>query len=251
MPEVTRIAVLSDVHSNLEALEAVLAEAPSLQADRYYLCGDLVGYGADPEEVLGRLLELPLLGMVAGNHDLAAVDRFPLGWFNPVAEAALRWTASQLTPAHLETLRALEPLERTRDALLVHGSVVSPADEYLLPNDVPAAGRSFERDRFRVGFFGHTHVPTVFETEDDGRVAGRWVEGEPRLELGPNRRYLLNPGSVGQPRDGDPRASFLVYDTDACSVEWHRVGYDVAAAQRKILDAGLPSMLAERLSEGR
>lgn len=246
----SRIAVLSDIHSNLEALEAVLAEVRA-EAAHVYVCGDLVGYGADPEAVLERVSGLPLLGMVAGNHDLAAVGRFPVGWFNPLAAAAIRWTAERLTPEARETLRGLEPLERARDALLVHGSVVAPAEEYLLPNDAPAAGRSFEREGFRLCFFGHTHVPTVFERGDGGRVVARWVEGEPRVELREDRRYLLNPGSVGQPRDGDPRAAFLLFDTEARTVEWRRVPYDVATAQRKILAAGLPAPLADRLGEGR
>jgi diadenosine tetraphosphatase ApaH/serine/threonine PP2A family protein phosphatase len=246
---VTRVAVLSDVHANLPALEAVLRAAEEAAVDRYAVCGDLVGYGAEPGAVLDRILELPG-DVVAGNHDLAAIGRFEIGWFNPVAAEALRWTAEQLTPEHEEALERLEPRMHAKCALLVHGSVPSPADEYLLPYERERAERSFDHEPFERCFFGHTHVPSVFTRTPDGTVTGRQVEGDEHVELRPEHRYLLNPGSVGQPRDRDPRAAFLVYDDDERTVGWRRVAYDVDRAARAIRDAGLPGMLADRLAVG-
>ncbi len=250
MGGVTRIAVLSDIHSNLEALEAVTAALGDAGTDGAYVCGDLVGYGADPEAVVARLQDLPLLSVVAGNHDLAVVGRFPVGWFNAAAAAAVRWTAERLPTEGREYLLGLEPLERARDGLLVHGSVVAPAEEYLPPGHDAAAARSFDRRGFERCFFGHTHVPTVFERTPEGVVRSRLVVGDERVELDSGRRYMLNAGSVGQPRDGDPRAAFLVYDTEKRVAEWHRVAYAVEVAQERIRAAGLPAILADRLALG-
>lgn len=245
-----RIAVLSDVHSNLPALDAVLAEARAEEADGYVVCGDIVGYGADPDAVIERIFDLPLHSVVAGNHDLAATDRFPIGWFNAAAAEAIRWTAEQCSPEHLGTLRGLEPRERARVGLVVHGSVVAPAEEYLFPWEEAAATNSFDRESFEVCLFGHTHVPTIFERDSGGSVRGRAVEGSAEMTLDPGRRYLLNPGSVGQPRDRDPRAAFLMLDTEGGGAAWRRVAYDVEAAQTKIREAGLPRVLADRLELG-
>lgn len=243
--------MVSDTHSNLEALEAVVDAARDRDATGFIVCGDLVGYGADPVPVLERLFDLPLRSAVAGNHDLAAVGRFPLDWFNEVAAAALRWTSEQLPADARETLRGLEPRESATEGLVVHGSVVEPASEYLMPGDDPAASRSFGRETFERCFFGHTHVPTVFEQRGDGGVRGQQIVGEGRLVLEEGHRYLLNPGSVGQPRDGDPRAALMILDDDGPAAEWIRVGYQVEAAQEKIRAAGLPVVLADRLAVGR
>lgn len=246
-----RIAILSDLHSNLEALDAVVAAARARGATGFIVCGDIVGYGADPEAVLERVFGLPLRSVVAGNHDLAAVDRFPLDWFNDVAADALRWTAEQLPADARETLRGLEPRESSTESLVVHGSVVEPASEYLMPGDDAAASRSFGHEPFERCFFGHTHVPTVFEQREDRGVRGSAIQGEGRLRLTEGHRYLLNPGSVGQPRDGDARAAFMILDEEDSVVEWLRVDYDVDAAQEKIRAAGLPGVLADRLAVGR
>lgn len=246
-----RIAVISDLHSNAEALDAVVATARDRGATGFIVCGDIVGYGADPEAVLERVFDLPLRSMVAGNHDLAAVDRFSLDWFNEVAAEALRWTIGELPSGARETLRALEPRESSTEGLVVHGSVAEPASEYLMPGEDGAASRSFAREPFDRCFFGHTHVPTVFERREDGTVRSSVIRGEGRLLLSDGRRYLLNPGSVGQPRDGDARASLMVLDEEAARVEWVRVPYDVEAAAEKIRAAGLPEVLADRLGAGR
>jgi len=246
-----RTAVLSDLHSNLEAVEAAVAAARDRGATGFIVCGDIVGYGADPEAVLQRVFDLPLRSVVAGNHDLAAVDRFPVDWFNDIAADALRWTAEQLPADARETLRGLEPRESSTEGLVVHGSVVEPASEYLMPGDDAAASRSFGHESFERCFFGHTHVPTVFEQREDRGVRGSAIRGEGRLRLTERHRYLLNPGSVGQPRDGDPRAALMILDEEEGAVEWLRVGYDVAAAQEKIRAAALPGLLADRLAAGR
>jgi predicted phosphodiesterase len=240
-----RIAVLSDVHSNLEALDAVLAAADGAGCERAIVLGDIVGYGADPDAVIGRLVERGAIA-IAGNHDLAAIGGFDTTWFNEVASAAIDWTERVMTTETRSFLGALSPVRETEHGLLVHGSVRDPIAEYLLSADEAAI--SFELAPFSLGFFGHTHLPTVFRRTSEGRVTG-WVpsEGE-EITLIPGERYLLNPGSVGQPRDRDPRAAFMAFE-DGRAV-WHRVPYPIDAAAEKIRAAGLPGWLADRLFVG-
>lgn len=240
-----RVAVFSDVHSNLEALDAVLAAADAAGCDRFVALGDLVGYGADPDAVIERLIERDAV-TIAGNHDLAAVDRFDVSWFNEVAAAAISWTRATMSAEAREFLTGLQPRKDEPNALLVHGSVRDPAAEYLLASADAAA--SFDAAAFGIAFFGHTHLPTVFRREPDGRVGG-WVmpENAP-IELDPGTRYMVNPGSVGQPRDKDPRAAFLVWEDGR--VVGHRVSYPIDKAAAKIVAAGLPRWLADRLSLG-
>lgn len=243
-----RIAVLSDIHSNLEALEAVLARAADEGAEATWVLGDLVGYGADPVGVVERLRALAG-AILAGNHDLAATDRFDTRWFNAVAEKAIRWTREVIDVDTHAFLADLVPRGRTDAGLLVHGSVVDPAAEYI--TDTTVARASFDAESFSVCFFGHTHMPTMFVRADGGRVEGVVLADGVAVRIDPAVRYLLNPGSVGQPRDGDRRASFLMLDIDARTAVVHRVAYDIDAAQTKIRDAGLPHVLADRLAEGR
>jgi predicted phosphodiesterase len=243
-----RIAVLSDVHSNLEALDAVLARASDEGATAYFVLGDIVGYGADPDAVVERLTALPNATLLAGNHDLAATARFDVSWFNGAAASAMAWTVREM---RAETLAALEPLAPRASVdgrLLVHGSVVDPAAEYV--RRAEQAARSFDAEDFSLCFFGHTHRPTIFSKRDAvGSVeAGVLRDGETVTIEG---RAMCNPGSVGQPRDGDPRASFAIYEPEARAIAVHRVEYDVRAAQEKIRAAGLDAMLADRLEEGR
>ncbi|MCA1832450.1 MAG: metallophosphoesterase [Actinomycetota bacterium] len=238
-----KTAVLSDVHANLEALDAVLDEA---DCDAVIVLGDIIGYNADPQAVIDRLTGMQAR-CIAGNHDLALTGRFNVDWFNDVAADAIRWTAGQVDDSAFETLGRLEPVERTGSQVLVHGSVRDPAAEYL--RNAAAAAVSFSAADFSVAFFGHTHIPAAYAREDE-RVRELFLspEGE-TLELRADVRYLLNPGSVGQPRDGDPRASYLILDGDR--VQWRRVPYDVAETQRKIRATDLPPVLADRLSVGR
>lgn len=244
-----RIAVLSDIHANLDALEAVLDRCREEGVGPTYVLGDIVGYGAEPQAVVDRVADLHGVRMVAGNHDLAAVGRFDVEWFNTAAATAIEWTKDALHPSGRALLHRLEPISDGQTAMLVHGSVRDPAAEYLL--DEAAAAASFDRERFELCFFGHTHLPMVFAREGDGPVGGSLPRPGRPVDLTGDRRYLVNPGSVGQPRDGDPRASFLVFDTGSRRAVWHRVEYPVERAQRKIRDAGLPEVLADRLSVGR
>jgi diadenosine tetraphosphatase ApaH/serine/threonine PP2A family protein phosphatase len=238
------IAVLSDVHSNLEALEAVLADARQAGASRVWCLGDIVGYGADPNGVVERL-ESSVQAAVAGNHDWAACGKMRLGYFNSAAAAAAEWTAQNLTERSRTWLSAL-PLVRVEDGIrLVHASPSDPeAWLYVLSiGDAEGELTTFEEP---VCLIGHSHFPGIFEKDGD-RI--RYTRNS-RVELGARNRYLVNVGSVGQPRDGDPRAAYALYDPAARSIEHRRVAYDIPAAQRKILDAGLPPFLASRLAQG-
>jgi len=240
-----RVAVVSDIHSNVEALDAVLAAADEAGCERLIVLGDIVGYGPDPDAVIERLRERDAVA-IAGNHDLAAVGVFDVQWFNEVATIAIAWTSEVLSAEGTAYLSTLQPTRTTADGVLVHGSVRDPVAEYLLSAD--DAGASFDLGDFVVAFFGHTHLPTVFRRRPDGFVNG-WVmtEGE-AIALVPGERYMLNPGSVGQPRDRDPRASFLVWDGERAI--GHRVPYEVERTASKIRDAGLPEWLALRLFAG-
>jgi predicted phosphodiesterase len=240
-----RVAVLSDVHSNLEALDAVLAAADERGCDRVFVLGDLVGYGADPDAVIARLADRNAVA-IAGNHDLAAVGRFDATWFNDVAASAIAWTSETMSADTRGYLEALEPRKDDDQALLVHGSVRDPVAEYLLT--LPDAEASFDLAPFDVAFFGHTHLPTVFRRDADGRVSGWTMPEGAETTLEPGARFMLNPGSVGQPRDRDPRAAFLVWEDGR--VTGHRVPYPIETAAAKIATAGLPRWLADRLSLG-
>ena len=245
-----RIVVISDIHSNLEALDAVLDRAREERAEATYVLGDIVGYGADPNAVVGRLAEQPSAVCIAGNHDLAATDRFDTDWFNAVAAEAIDWTVSVMDADARAFLSGLEPRGDASEGLLVHGSVVDPAAEYVLNLD--AARASFDAAEFTRCFFGHTHLPTLF-VNDGGRILGSALrDGRPvSLHADGTKRFMVNPGSVGQPRDGDPRASMMIVDTEDGSAVVHRVPYAIDKAAGKIRDAGLPLALADRLSVGR
>ena len=250
-----RILLLSDIHANLEALDACLAAAPSF--DLIVNLGDIVGYGASPNEVTERSREIGRV-FVRGNHDKAATGLMSLDDFNPMAAAAAIWTREQLTPGNLEWLRALPhgpvSLPDFPDVQLVHGSP-NDEDEYVVSlGDALAPLISFSMP---VTFFGHTHLQGGFLTNGssaDGfrpeyRTVGQ-AESVP-LQLKREARYLINPGSVGQPRDGDWRAAFALYDTEERVVHFHRTPYNLKDAQDRIFAAQLPSRLATRLAAGR
>ena len=250
-----RYAALSDIHSNLEALTAVLDALASKQIDRYLCLGDVVGYGADPAACLARLRALEAV-IVGGNHDLACIGKLDLGWFNEAARAALLWTRDQLSFTDLDDLRRL-PLTATEGPFtLVHGTLRHPERfEYLV--DVAQALDTMVACRTLMCLLGHTHLPCFMEFDRHQRRLMRILTAPEELAEVPYQddaealRYLFNPGSVGQPRDGDPRASFAVIDTGQRRVSIHRVPYDIAAAQHKIRHVGLPEFLADRLGLGR
>jgi len=238
-----RIAVLSDIHANLPALEAVLAALGPV--DAVWHLGDVVGYGPHPDEVVARLGAIGAVG-VRGNHDGAAVDGSGIDHFNPAARAAIEWTAARIEPRTRAWLAELPDLLVLDGATLVHGSLLDPTWEYLLS---PAAARaSLGALTTPLLLHGHTHRPAAWWTDGGEVVGSRTLAGDERpLDEG---RQLLNPGSVGQPRDGDPRASAMIIDTDRRRAAWLRVAYPIAAVQADIRAAGLPDWLAQRLERG-
>ena len=239
-----RIGIFGDVHGNRQALDAVFEALDAASVDQVVCLGDLVGYGADAAYCLRqvRSREIPV---VAGNHDWAVAGRMDEAFFNHHALAAVRWTRDQLSDEELAWLAALEPLQ-VRDGLTyAHGTVHDP-DEFDYMTAGYDAFRSFQVMATDVGFVGHSHVPMTFFFDGTAVTYSR----DELIEVG-ERRVIANPGSVGQPRDDDPRASFLVYDTEHRTLQLRRVSYDIEAAAAKIIDAGLPELLAERLFVGR
>ena len=238
-----RIAVISDVHSNLHALDAVLADAGSV--DAIWHLGDVVGYGPDPDGVVDRLASRGAIG-VRGNHDLAACGGDEIEWFNADARSAMEWTRRVSAPATIAWLGA-QPERREQELFtLVHGSPLDPTWEYV--TTVEAARDNLLATPTIHGLNGHTHLPVAYGLAGD-RASRIAASGPPGVALD-GTRMLINPGSVGQPRDGDPRASYLVLDLEVKRVTWHRVTYDIDAVQARMQAAGLPVRLRERLSHG-
>jgi len=240
-----RYAVLSDIHGNLESLRAVLADAAD-RVDAFLCLGDTVGYGADPGPCVDTLAERETIS-VAGNHEYAVAGKLGLEWFNRHAKAAAEWTITRLTDDCRRYLGGLPLVTEVGDATLVHASPARPEEwEYVLTaEDGFAALGGFST---RLCFVGHSHVPGVWSIGSSG------PEYESRVltvQLEAGRRYLVNVGSVGQPRDRDTRAAYAVWAVQERRIEVRRVPYDVEAARHKILDAGLPSFLADRLRAGR
>jgi diadenosine tetraphosphatase ApaH/serine/threonine PP2A family protein phosphatase len=240
-----RTAVISDIHGNLHALEAVLADVDAAAPDVVWCLGDLVGYGPRPNDCVRITRERAALCLV-GNHDLGVVGRIDLGDFSPDAAAAARWTASVLEPDLRGFLESLAPSAEAEHAQLFHASARDPVWEYVLSED--AARASLELTDAPVVLVGHSHVPLALVLQD-GDVVGGLAPGGAEVDLGTGR-WLLNPGSVGQPRDGDPRAAWLLLDFEAGRAEWRRVEYAVEATQAEIREAGLPEPLAGRLASG-
>jgi diadenosine tetraphosphatase ApaH/serine/threonine PP2A family protein phosphatase len=242
-----RYAVFSDVHANLEGLEAVLADAGRRSPDAYVCLGDIVGYGPDPNECVARVRGLGAAA-IAGNHDRGAVGLFDTSAFSPLARAAIEWTARTLTAEHRAFLAALPERLDCPAFLAVHGSPRDPVEEYILT--LPQALAIFVESEFRVCLVGHTHIPGVFSRSRNGHVRAQDFEPDAPVRLAATSRYIVNAGSAGQPRDGDPRAAYLMYDDGRRSVTLHRVEYAVAATQAKIRAHGLPALLSRRLAAG-
>lgn len=250
-----RILLLSDIHSNLEALEACLATAP--EYDLVVNLGDIVGYGASPNEVIDRSRQLGKI-FVRGNHDKACSGASNMVGFNPIAGMAVLWTRTMLRPQNLTWLRELPAgpayVEGLEGVQFVHGSPADE-DEYLLL--MPDAVESLDSSQPPLTFFGHTHIQGGFLAGNEDAATIRPVlknknEAETFVfAMDRKCRYLINPGSVGQPRDGDWRAAFAVFDSEAWKVEYYRVPYEVKRAAKRIVDAQLPERLATRLIEGR
>jgi diadenosine tetraphosphatase ApaH/serine/threonine PP2A family protein phosphatase len=239
-----RLAVLSDIHANLAALDAVRGDLP--QVDEVWVLGDIVGYGPQPNEVIAALQEMGARS-VMGNHDGAAIGQVDVSWFNPDAARAIRWTAGVIDENARSYLATLPEVRREGELTAVHGSPRDPTWEYVTDAGVASANlASFDT---RLCLHGHTHVPIVFRAEDRTMEA---VAAEPGAPVSVNAgRLLINPGSVGQPRDGNPAASYAILDTAAEAAEFRRVRYDVDRTQRLMRELDLPSRLVERLSYGR
>lgn len=249
-----RTLVLSDIHANLEALDAVLAAVPADRYDRVLVLGDLVGYGANPNEVVDRLFDLEPGAMIRGNHDKVASGVEPPTHFNDVAATAARWTFDVLTETNRSRVAALPvgPVQIDHHVEICHGT---PSDEDVYVFSEDDARRALDAASRPVCFFGHTHVAVAYARAAGGRLEIIVPEmGLPIatvVTLRDDHRYLINPGSVGQPRDGDPRAACALYDDATSQVEMIRVAYRVDLAQERITAAGLPESLSRRLAVGR
>jgi predicted phosphodiesterase len=238
-----RYLILSDIHGNWEALEAVFADSRG-QYDRVLNCGDLVGYGPDPDRVVEFCREHCDL-IVRGNHDKAVSGIGDLDWFNPVAKRAALWSRANLTAANLEYLAAVSqgPIEVDQFAVM-HGSP-SDEDDYLIdPSEARIAAATASTG---LSFFGHTHLQGGFFIHRHG---SRAIPTDSELRIEETATYLVNPGSVGQPRDGDPRAAYAIYDSDVATVFFRRARYAISETHRKIVAAGLPEVLGTRLYQG-
>ncbi len=239
-----RALVISDIHANLVALEAVLTTG--LAFDVVWCLGDLVGYGPRPRECIALLRSLPHL-CVVGNHDYAAIGRLKLEEFNPVAQEAFTWTVQTITAEDVAFLDALPNRIIDHPVTLVHGSPRQPVWEYIYEPETALA--NFALLDTPICFIGHTHVCSLFIEAEVARGEMQYPRPGDRYTMGYGRA-ILNPGSVGQPRDGDPRAAFAIYDSEAGTVDFCRVEYDIASTQRQMADEGLPPALIRRLAAG-
>lgn len=242
-----RVLILSDIHSNYVALETVLFAARNY--DQLWNLGDTIGYGPCPNECIAAMRRAGSL-MIAGNHDLACLGKVDLSDFNPDARTANIWNGQQLEPDNRAVLEVLPPQhEIDKQFLLAHGSPREPIWEYLLTK--AQAQQNFALFSNQVCWIGHSHIPLIFRMHADGHCDDPFSpEGGVTIELQPDVRYFINPGSIGQPRNQDPRAAYAVLDTDAGTVRFNRVEYDIAKTQRQMREVNLPIALIRRLSYG-
>ena len=240
-----RYAIISDIHGNLAALDRVLQHIESDECDRIICLGDIVGYGPFPNECIDLVRQQCDI-VLMGNHDHAAIGRTDTTYFNIYAKMAIDWTSAVLTPRSIDFLQGLDFRYSESDALFVHATPCEPeAWDYILsPFE---ALRNFECFAERVAFIGHSHVPVIFSLQGERDIDARRASN---LVLKEDRRYIINVGSVGQPRDGNPKAAFAIYDDQSRELEMIRVEYDITATQKAMMDMDLPFFLVERLSHG-
>jgi diadenosine tetraphosphatase ApaH/serine/threonine PP2A family protein phosphatase len=241
-----RIAILSDVHGNLPAFEAVLGDIEDESVEEVWCLGDLVGYGAQPDDCVQLARDRCDLSL-AGNHDLVVTGDIPISDFSASAATAARWTQETIADETLDYLKGLRPADADRQPALYHASPRDPVWEYVL--STWQAEECFDVMDARVAAVGHSHVALWFSRDDEGNMSGATAEAGGTQDLS-GGRWLVNPGAVGQPRDGDPRAAWLLLDTSTWTAEWRRVEYPIEEAARAIEEAGLPAVLAERLYSG-
>ena len=239
-----RYAILADIHGNLEALETVLADAKKMGCTHYACLGDVVGYNANPKECLDIIRDMGM-PCVKGNHDEYCSVDMELEGFNPNAAEAVTWTRQQLTDDDRQWLRDLKYMRMVTSFTIVHATLDAP-QRWGYVFDKLAAAASFTYQNTSVCFFGHTHVPVAFMR--DTMVRGGTYS---KFKVEPGKKYFVNVGAVGQPRDNNPKAGYVVYDMNDSTIELRRLDYDIPTAQKKILAAGLPERLAERLAYGR
>jgi diadenosine tetraphosphatase ApaH/serine/threonine PP2A family protein phosphatase len=245
-----RVAVIADIHANLPALEAVLGAIDAAEAEEVWCLGDMVGYGAEPD-ACGELVRERCDVCLAGNHDLAVLGELRISSFSEAAAAGVAWTRENASERTLDFLRGLEPAGRRGGIALFHASPRDPVWEYVLSAEQAEA--CIEAQPERICLIGHSHVALFFtrsNRDGPGEIRGAQMSDGALLDLG-SGAWLVNPGSVGQPRDGDPRAAWLELDTEAQTARFHRVPYEIDRAANAISAAGLPSRLADRLHAGR
>jgi predicted phosphodiesterase len=242
-----RTLIISDIHANLTALSAVLENAKPF--DRVWCLGDVVGYGPDPNACIERLRELPGLKCVKGNHDAAILGEIDKKAFNYEARTSLEWLDSRLKPVNRRWLETLEDRWTFENFTLVHGSPRNPVWEYIM--DLSAARQNMSEFDTQICLVGHTHIPCVFQMDEDQDVnSTRLYTMAPETSFRLTRKAIVNPGSVGQPRDHDPRGSYLIFDSSAGVWTYHRVAYDFGKVQERIHAAGLPPRHGARLASG-
>ncbi|MBL7081280.1 MAG: metallophosphoesterase family protein [Candidatus Omnitrophica bacterium] len=241
-----RYAIFSDIHANLEATEALI-KGLGLEAVDFNIClGDLVGYGANPNQCIQQIRDFANI-TIAGNHDWAAIDKFSIEYFNDWAAQAILWTKRQLSPENICYLQSLGLIYENDDLICVHGSLDQP-QEFNYIFDFDQARQTFLLMPKTLCFIGHSHSAGIFIQTKEG---GIYYQHRTPLQLEQDSKYIINVGSVGQPRNGDKRVSFCIYDSQSKELILKRLDYDIATSQKKIISAGLPPMLAMRLSSGR
>lgn len=244
-----KYGIFSDVHSNYEALSAVLAFYRQYGVQGYVCCGDLVGYGPDPDKCVEEISSLPFLDCVMGNHDMAALGKLPIEWFNPYARQSIEFVKDVLSGGAMDFLQSSPHVICREGMTIVHGSPKNPLEEYLL-----TAEQFIENENYwktPVCFVGHSHVPLVMRKAPDAPLPSIFpLRDGDRIDTSDGARYIINPGACGQPRDRDVRASCGVFDTATGIFELKRVEYDIAKTQARMTALGLPRMLIERIANG-
>jgi predicted phosphodiesterase len=241
-----RILIISDIHANLTALETVISEAGEFEA--VWCLGDLVGYGPDPNECVALVRELPNLKCILGNHDAAALQKIDPNSFNPEARQSLLWTKNTLNSESVGFLNSLPEIIEIDEVTITHGSPRHPIWEYLL--DINSATENFDCFSTMLCFVGHTHLPVIFSQNTNQHFVEMNIPGRNNKSLALTNRAILNPGSVGQPRDQDPRAAYAIFYPEINEWKFKRVSYDIPSVQNRMLKANLPERQILRLAAG-
>lgn len=241
-----RYGIFADIHSNLEALDEVIKAYKKEAIDKYLCVGDVIGYASNPKECIEKTKALTVIA-VAGNHDWAVVDLFPVDYFNPVAREAIFWTKRNLDEQGRYFLESLKLIYKNEDLTLVHGTLDAP-QEFHYMTDTYIAENSFRLLETNICFIGHSHAGGIFIKGKDDQM---YYQEADSIKIKNENRYIINVGSVGQPRDGNPYASYCIYDTEEKEIQIKRINYDIQTARRKIIEAGLPRFLGDRLVMGR